>query len=320
MTISAKIIEDSISKKGKRLTTFQLRYPKFIHGEFMTHRVFSRNASSSRAIPVSRLLKDLNDDPVYPSYWGANQKGMQAGEECNASVFLPSNDPPVYCEEFTREEAWDEARAFAHIVASAYNKAGYHKQTVNRILEPYSHINVVVTSTQWSNFFALRCHKDAQPEMRLLAEAIYEVYNQYTPKVLDVGEWHLPYVTNKDRDTALKMDESSEFFPDSVFNYLIPLSVARCARVSYLTHEGKEPLITEDLALYDRLMKQVPLHASPAEHQGSPDEYLGTRSVIHGDGRGNSSTVKEDVWLCPQLHGNFDGWIQYRKMCPGECQ
>lgn len=320
MTISAKIIEDSISKKGKRLTTFQLRYPKFIHGEFMTHRVFSRNASSSRAIPVSRLLKDLNDDPVYPSYWGANQKGMQAGEECNASVFLPSNDPPVYCEEFTREEAWDEARAFAHIVASAYNKAGYHKQTVNRILEPYSHINVVVTSTQWSNFFALRCHKDAQPEMRLLAEDIYEVYNRHIPKVLDVGEWHLPYVTAANKEAADKLSNDPEYGGSALFDYLIPLSVARCARVSYLTHEGKEPSILEDLALYDRLMKQVPLHASPAEHQGSPDEYLGTRSVIHGDGRGNSSTVKEDVWLCPQLHGNFDGWVQYRKMCPGECQ
>jgi hypothetical protein len=313
MTINAKIVADSISEAGKRLTTLQLRYPKFIHGEAKTHRLMriadrayelleeigfmddpnlSRNASSSRAIPVERLIKDVIDDPVYPSFWGKNQPGMQAAEECNELIHL-------YEGEHTREAVWSEARNKAIKIARAFAAAGYHKQIVNRLIEPFCHINVVVTATEWDNFFQLRCHPDAQPEMRLLAEAMRDAMAASTPKLLKQGEWHLPYIDQRvggpDGDLAGRMVDT------------IKVSVARCARVSYLTQEGKLPKIEEDLKLYDKLVGSVPLHASPSEHQASPDQRWKNKVAANAEG-----------WMNPELHGNFVGWIQHRKILEKE--
>jgi thymidylate synthase ThyX len=301
MTITARIIADSVSPvPGRtRLTTLQLRYPKFIHGEFMTHRVFSRNASSSRAIPVDRLIKDIIDDPVIPTFWGKNQPGMQAHEECNELIYRHNNS------KFDRESAWMAALEEAIFSARAFSKAGYHKQIVNRLLEPFCHINVVVTATEWSNFFALRCHPDAQPEIRILAESIRKVMDESKPARLYPGQWHLPYVSSYDALDRSTYHQDRNL-PD--ITKLIKLSVARCARVSYLTQDGREPNVEEDLKLYDRLVSSVPLHASPCEHQGTPDRHF-----KEGGWSGN--------WFeNSHLHGNFRGWIQYRKTLPGECQ
>ena len=276
MTIKAQVIADSISPEGVRLTTMQLRYPRFIHAEFMTHRQFSRNASSSRAIPVTKLVEDVVNDPVYPSFWGANQKGMQASEECSAPVEI--NHP------MAREQAWDVARGHAIMYAKAFANAGYHKQIVNRLLEPFSHINVVCTATEWTNFFALRDHSDAQPEIRQLAKEMRDRMEWSLPQELDYCEWHLPYVTDLEREE------------DQI---AIKCSVARCARVSYLTYEQKKPNIEDDLKLYDRLLGAQPIHASPSEHQARP---LANYDYKH------------------RVEGNFRGWAQYRKMIPGECQ
>lgn len=296
MTISAKMIEHSISPAGIALATLQLRYPKFIHGEFMTHRVFSRNASSSRAIPVERLIQDIIADPVVPMFWGANQPGMSADEECTNTVKWEIQGWFGPALQSTREEAWDRAKVSAITTARAYAAAGYHKQIVNRLLEPFSHINVVVTASDWRNFFALRCHSKAQPEMRILAEMIRVALITSQPKPLEPGEWHLPYVLPEEC-AATGAD------PDQ----LIKLSVARCARVSYLTQEGKPPNATQDLALYERLVggdpdADEPLHASPAEHQATPDERVEAPSE----------------WLQASQHGNLRGWRQYRKMLPNE--
>lgn len=301
MTITAKIIADSISPDNIRLTTLQLRYPRFIHAEFMTHRTFSRNASSSRAIPVERLIRDVIEDPVYPSFWGANQKGMQAKEECFHKVGIGGKAG-------TREEMWDRARNDAAYYAQKFADAGYHKQIVNRLLEPFSHINVVVTATEWDNFFALRCHPDAQPEMRILAETIRNEIDSCEPKQISYGQnhpfnWHLPYVGEdewKNWPQDLR-DGGDGYSAEDCRDNLIKLSVARCARVSYFTHEGKPPNITDDLRLYDRLVGSSPLHASPAEHQATPDE----RAPIYN-------------WKNLRLQGNFRGWIQYRKILEGE--
>ncbi len=139
MTISAKIILDSIYGES-RLTTMELKYPRFIHSEFMTHRVFSRNASSSRAIPVSKLIDQIIANPAMPIHWGKNQPGMQASEEHNAEVI---HEDPEY-RHMSKEEAWLAARDEAVKFAMAFDKAGYHKQIVNRILEPFSHfLNVL---------------------------------------------------------------------------------------------------------------------------------------------------------------------------------
>lgn len=287
-TITAKVIADSVSNPGgQRITTMQLRYPRFVHAEFMTHRQFSRNASSSRAVPVDRLIADILQDPAMPLFWGKNQKGMQAGEEIDTLVttrvltqdgggrFNGLKDIAV-----GKEDAWLDAMNHAIFAARSFNEAGYHKQIVNRLLEPFSHINVVVTSTEWSNFFALRLHKDAEPHIRMLAEAMFAARESSVPKPVGLGEAHAPYADEVTGENKIKA------------------SVARCARVSYLTHDGKEPKLEDDLALFDKLVGSVPLHASPAEHQATPDP----------------KHTHREFW------GNFQGWVQYRKTLPGECQ
>ncbi|MFN4091653.1 MAG: FAD-dependent thymidylate synthase [Brevundimonas sp.] len=260
MTTSAQVIADSINVEGRRLTTLKLRYPRFIHAEFMTHRVFSRNASSSRAIPVARLIQDVIDDPAIPCYWGANQAGMQAGEEINEPVSLvgfkevsrPSGSYIEPSEVYvSREAAWLEARDYSVEIARAFAAAGYHKQVVNRLLEPFAHINVVVTATEWSNFFDLRLHPDAEPNIQLLARAMKLAMDASRPKLLTHNEWHLPFVEEQGRLADLKM-----------------VSVARCARVSYETHDGEPTVFEKDLALGQRLASSG--HWSPFEHQASP--------------------------------------------------
>lgn len=291
-TLSARVIADSIGSDAKRLTTLLLRYPRFIHSEVMTHRVFSRNASSSRAIPVERLIREAIDDPAVPLYWGRNRPGMQAREECDSPVVLPiDGSTPV-----SRECAWLEARDRAVEYARAFSEAGYHKQVVNRLLEPFVHIRLVVTSTQWSNFFELRCHEDAEPHFRDLAREIARAMSASVPTRLEPGEWHLPFIGVEDRENAAEWtdgDLAAAGMTERV-EVLVRASAARCARTSYMTHDGTTPTIEADLALYDRLVGSRPMHASPIEHQATP--WRGEH--VHGH-------------LCGNLVG---GWVQYRKM------
>jgi thymidylate synthase ThyX len=296
-TITAKVIADSISPQNIRLTTLQLRYPRCIHSEFMTHRVFSRNASSSRAIPVKRLTQDVIDDPYIPVHWGKNQPGMQAREECTRFIYSMQDD-----EYKSREEAWLHLHAKAIDIAVGFSDAGYHKQIVNRLLEPWAHINVVCTSTEWSNFFALRDHEDAMPEIRMLAQAMKKAMAESTPTPRKPGEWHLPYVGELKEDKNFAHLDPDNRYLKQAWDQAIKISVARCARVSYLTQEGKKPNIEEDLALYERLVSAVPPHMSPCEHQATPDNFERTWVEAMGNG-----------WHKPELHGNFNGWCQYRK-------
>lgn len=239
MTITAKIIADSITEDGNRLTTMQLMYPRFIHSEFMTHRVFSRNASSSRAIPIAKMIESVRKDPAMPIHWGKNQAGMQADEELDESY---------------REECriqWLQAMDDACRHTSVLEYLGAHKQIANRLTEPFQHIHVVVTATEWSNFFALRDHKNAQPEFQELAGKMHELYETNTPKFVAFGDWHLPYT-----------QESDGAIPGRIIK-----SAACCARVSYTNHEGKESRWEEDVKLYERLTTADPPHMSPVEHQ-----------------------------------------------------
>ena len=267
--IEAKIVADSIGPSGVRLTTYVLTYPRFIHSEFMTHRVFSRNASSSRAIPVLKQIQMVIDNPAIPLAFTKNQKGMQGGEALSGD----EHDAAV--------KAWLEARDEA--VKSARHLAALevHKQYANRILEPFAHITVVCTGTEFNNFFALRCHPAAQPEICELANKMYDLYQTNTPRSLINGMWHLPFSggPNWSENTELEC---------------IKCSVARCARVSYLNHEGNHPTLKQDLELYERLLGSVPIHASPAEHQAMA---IGDANVISG---------------------NLRGWIQYRKTLQNE--
>jgi thymidylate synthase ThyX len=288
-TIKAEVIAASQLPDGnKPLYTLMLRYPRFIHAEFMTHRVFSRNASSSRAVPVPKLIEDIRRDPAMPLVWGANQAGMQAKEgDHNAAVTVYGWGGGT---ERSREGAWLLSMENALKAAQAFHEAGYHKQIVNRLLEPYSHINVVVSADEWSNFIALRTHPAAEPHIQLLAWAIRNAIESAKVRVLEPGEWHLPFVTDKDRSNVVDT------------KLLIAISVARCARVSYLTHEGKVSTVDEDVALYERLVGADPIHASPAEHQATPDHSNGVYFTLDNT-----------------LNGNFSKpWLQYRKFLEPE--
>lgn len=304
-TISAKVIADSISPEGIRLTSMQLKYPRSIHAELMTHRVFSRNASSSRAVPVPRMIQEIRDDPVIPLWWGTNQPGMQAFQENTVSPFADMNLDGHMELFYGPEDLW--LTAMEHAIAAAEGfykpsyegeKQGYHKQVINRLLEPFSHISVIVTATEWNNFFNLRLDSGAEPHMRALSYKTYEARSESRPNCLKPGDWHLPYF-NPITDCKRLCDHFKTKTYDPVYERRI--STARCARVSYLNHEGKDPSLEEDFTLYDRLMEQRPVHASPPEHQATPD----TKGWF---GR----------WKNPKLHGNLNGWIQFRKTLPYE--
>lgn len=239
----------------ENLWTFELVYPRYIHSEFMTHRVFSRNASSSRAIPVKRMIEQVRKNPVIPPKIFMNQKGMVGETEAD----------PVTTTAF--HVLWEEAAENAYKTAEMMERLGIHKQHVNRILEPFQFIKVIVTATEWDNFFVLRLAPDAQPEMRELASAIYDEMKRCHNKdvgVLELDKEHivvsLPYTTDEDIKEVGKEE----------YHLLMKISAARCARVSYNNHDGSKPDIKKDLELYEHLYDSK--HMSPLEHTCIRDE------------------------------------------------
>lgn len=309
MTIAAEIVLDSVSPEGHCLTTFKLRYPRFIHDELLTHRVFSRNACSSRAVPTEKRIREAREAPAMPVYWGKNKPGMQAAEEHSTMVpFKLHGDPEDDFAYYPPDRAWKQEARHAANRAEAWSNAGYHKQIVNRLLDPFVHIDVVVTATEYMNFFGLRLDAGAQPEMRALAEAMWTAYDASIPNLLAPGYWHLPFITMEDCDGP-ELQLPTDGFHVKEANDLIKVSVARCARTSYLSFDtGKRSTVEEDLVLYDKLMRSQPLHASPAEHQATPDFI---------DWENFAADARKD-WQHPRQHGNFTGWRQYRKMLEGE--
>lgn len=260
-----EIIEDSISEAGVRLTTMQLVYPRYIHQETLTHRMFSRNASSSRAIPVAKAVDLALTEIVEPIRYGKNQKGMQASEENLTGPELEK-----------AREIWRHMAEVCATGAKELAELGLAKQWANRPCEWFSNIRVIVSSTEWNNWFELRYHPDAQPEIFELAKLMRHAMDNSQPKLLKVGEWHLPYVNEKER----------AIYP---LHILKKLSTARSARVSFLNHDGTTPVIEKDCKLYGDLVGSRPLHASPCEHQGTP-------------------FADPNEWS-----GNFRGWFQHRK-------
>ena len=291
---TAVIIADSISPDGIRLTTFQLRYWRPIHSELMTHRVFSRNAGSSRARPSAKIIEQVRNEPWGPIHWGANQPGMQAHTELSAADVIRGKTLWAY--------AAQEAARRAELLTTL----GAHKQIVNRLLEPFTYIDVLVTSTDYANWFALRDHPDAQPEIQELARLMKAEYETSLPKELSVGEWHLPYIETYDWIMANQMCKVGRITRDEPsykekLEIVRKISVARCARVSYKAFDGTYSPIEKDIELFDQLLVSQPLHASPAEHQATPDVL---------DEHGN--------WRNISLHGNLRGFVQYRKTLPNE--
>lgn len=265
MGIEAKIIADSIGKNGVRFTTLQVKFHRFILPEVNTHRVFSRNYSSSRAIPTHKILEQIKNDPAMPVFWGRNQAGMQAKEELQGA------------DRKTVISGWKIAAEEASFLAAQMSNLGVHKQIVNRIIEPFTWSNGIISATDWDNFFEQRIHPDAQPEIQALAIAMKDAMDISEPKYLEEGEWHLPYIRNNELHLDIEL--------------LKKISAARCCRVSYNKHDGSNPSVEEDLVLFDKLAGSVPMHCSPLEHQATPD-YAFCNS---------------------HLYGNLRQWIQFRK-------
>ncbi len=257
--VLVKVIADSIAF-GARLTTLELEYPRYIHSEFMTHRVFSRNAQSSRAIPIEKAINKVLEDKWYPVFM-KNQPGMAAIDH----LFGYDLDQA--------EQEWDDAKMGAVANAWSLKELGIHKQVVSRVLEPFSKIKVIVSATDWNNFFRLRIAPDAQQEMQELAVAIRDEMLLSTPNSMEIFDWHLPYITDTDF-TELRGNLS----------LLKKVSVARCARVSYLNHD-KILDYQKDLDLFDKLWSSK--HLSPFEHVATP-------------------------WPNGNSGGNFRGWRQLR--------
>lgn len=287
----AKIIADSIAK-GVRLTTFAVTFPRFILAEFNTHRMLSRNSASSRAIPVQKRIRAVIDDPFIPDAFASNKAGMQAGEELakwKQWVLLANHW-------FNR---W--MCLFAAWVAS---KIGSHKQWANRYIEFHGWHTVVVTATEWENFFALRISKMAQPEIYVIAKMMEKVYKGATPMELKEGEWHLPFIRSEERAYYAVLGDIVNGVPTQAalaretehIERLVKSSTARCARTSYETHEGVTSM-AKDGELYGRLTGSR--HMSPHEHPAR----VGTEEEIAGR----------------EFIGNFRSpWIQHRKDIPGE--
>ena len=314
--ISAEVVADSISPEGKRITTYVLEYPRFIHSEFMTHRLFSRNAASSRAIPVTKVIEHMHYNSAEPIHWGKNQAGMQAKEELEQSYKIRV------------QQAWAESKFNAIDTAYKMSDEGAHKQIVNRILEPFQMIRVVCTATEYDNFFYLRYHTDAQPEIAELARVMWEVREQSEPELLFPGEWHVPFVSTVKKQIAV-YDSDGNCIGDFVRQYFIEdenhnkfiltpeealkISASCSAQVSY---RKADTSLEKALSIYDKLVTMKPCHASPLEHQATPMDMHTWEFESYEAG---------DVWDEGTTHcdkngklwsGNFKQWVQYRQLIP----
>jgi hypothetical protein len=288
-TVSSKVILDSISPEGIRLPTVQLRFPRIMLPEFNTHRAFTRNARSTRAVPTDKLIREVRDNPYIPMRWGLNQPGMQAGG--NADEELAKD----------MELEWRTAARDAARRAENLFQMGLHKQWAGRLLEPFMYVDVLLSSTDLTNFMALRDHDDAQDEIFAIANSLKESLAASTPKLLQPGEWHMPYIDwNIDVPLVKAYLLKNGREVESPVHTLKKISVARCARLSYTPFDGN-PAIEKEVDRFEKLMVSRPVHASPAEHVATPDRKILTDGVA-------------ERWEHPNEHGNFYGFRQFRKM------
>lgn len=295
--ISVEIIKDSYNPEfSSRITTMILEYPRIIHSELMTHRLFSRNASSSRAIPVSKVIEQVQNNPAIPVRFGKNQAGMQ-----DAGEYMPN----------LGKEIWNDAAEDAVRHAKAFTEHGFHKQIANRILEPFQYIRVCVTSTNWNNWFNLRNHPDADPTIHALAETMEKAMNVSNPTKLQVGDWHIPFVNSYHNKVGTQLFEDENGNGITVDDALI-ISSSCAAQTSYRKLDYS---LDKAKDIYKKLVESKPCHASPVEHQcfaiGKREnilDYFKTFGVTHVDRNGIP-------WS-----GNLHGVVQYRQLIEGNAE
>lgn len=280
--ISAKIIKDSVSEHGVRITTFELEYPRFILAELNTHRMLSKNSASSRAIPISRMNELVLDNPAMSAWWGKNQPGMSAREE------LTVDDKELAIAQ------WKNGAKQAVELSTRLSNTGLHKQISNRVTEPWQRMKTVITGTEWTNLLWLRDHEDAQPEFDVLAKCIKEELRISVPTLLYTDQWHLPYVD----DASIPIDIA------------LKISASCCAQVSYRKLDDG---IEKATNIYDKLVGMSRKHASPFEHQAKVMQFSRESGLF---GWEEGVTHIDRLGQC--WSGNFRGWIQHRKLIPGE--
>lgn len=289
---SARVIADSVSPLGYRVTTIEATFHRFILAEMNTHRVFSRNSASSRAIPLSKQLSRVQELPAVPVKWAAEQPGMSGGDEIE--------------ERDSAEYFWLKARDRAVDIALNLGDLGVHKSIANRLIEPFAPHTAVVTSTAWENFRKLRVDPAAMPEMRAVAAAMMDALDDSTPKFIDYGMWHLPYIVREDITAAEEfLHENSDygrFGKHQVTKLLVAISTARCAGTSYLLQNERRDVI-KDVNLYERLCENG--HASPLEHPCTPNDRV---HEVEVPALGTDVTKK----LTLPDYGNLLGWHQHR--------
>jgi hypothetical protein len=297
MSYEAKILADSLSPADHRVTTMQVTFPRLILAEFNTHRVLSRNSASSRAIPVERRIEQIRENPFVPEAFGKNQRGMQASEALDDDAALLARTHWLNAAEDALENA-------GHLAA-----VGVHKQHANRVIETYAWHTVIVTSTEWANWDALRVSRMAQPEMFKIAGMMREVRQASTPLAMNYGDWHLPLVRGpfgvvNVQEQALR---ALDFDP-------VKVCVGRCASVSYERHDATTP--EKASAICDKLRADG--HMSPFEHALRPMTDHELKLFMQEDIQWNG---REWVLGSQQIRhflGNVEGWVQYRKLLPGE--
>lgn len=324
--ISATCIQASVGPNGIPIHTLQLVYPRFIHAENKTHRrlrigndivtietetalmddpFLSRNAASSRAIPVSKMLDQVREDPAMPIHWGKNQGGMQAYTELSA-------------EDAESAQAWWKTLGLqvAGAVEEASDMYGLHKQVLNRVIEPWQWMTVVVTATDWKNFFALRDHPKAQPEIKELARVMRQAIDSAEVRVLASGELHVPFVKRK--HVGVDMEYSIIHGGEKVIlnkDQALRVSASCCAQSSFRTLDYS---LTKAENIYKTLVEDEPVHASPFEHQAIAMSNYDDVFVMMSSSRGRQLSFPEGITHLDRNRelwsGNLRGWVQYRQL------
>ena len=249
--ITARVIADSLNRSGNRLTSLVITLPRIVLAEFNTHRAISRNSASSRAIPFKKILEQVYKNPFVPTRFQQEHTGMQG-----TKYYVGDAEGAIQSE-------WLSARDTAMLQAKALNELGVTKQLCNRLLEPFLYHTIIATATEWENFIALRAHDMAEIHIQDAAYKVLDALNNSTPKMLEPGEWHVPF--------GDKIDFSKEVFGKTKINdeynwtqeTAIKIAVARCARVSYMNFEGNDDYAA-DIRLHDMLKESG--HMSPFEH------------------------------------------------------
>lgn len=306
--MKVEFIQGSIAPCKTKITTLVLEYPRVIHAQLLTHRVFTKNSSSSRAVPIKTAIEQIEANPAQ-FIWTENQSGM-SGKPIDDSFKLTHIHEAV-------QTLWSQVKQTVLYLGSKESEGGLnvHKQNAARFLEPFQNIRIVLTSTEWENWDWLRIDSAAQPEIAQLAKLIKEARDTGDYMELVEGDWHVPFITRKvnpdngeityhhpETDVELTVQEAKE------------LSMSICAQTSFRKEDYSDKK-TENVI--GKLFTGNKVHASPSEHQATPIKEAVMDSgdfasiMFHLPDGATHIDRKGNVWS-----GNFKHWIQNRQLIP----